>query len=167
MWVFIWSGLLYLIGVAVILIWRPSLMFDDEGQWKEFRIGGDRSKYTWMPVWLALLLWALICYILVSIIHKLSTPGKPSNNRKMRAADIESGDAYDGADGDEYADNDIEEVVKIRKRRGKRVALPPGYYILDRQANNRTGTPHYVYIGEAPDSGAKAPVVGTAGADSD
>jgi hypothetical protein len=152
MWVFIWSGLLYLIGVAILLIWRPSLMFDSEGHWKEFRIGGDRDKYTWMPVWLALLLWALLCYILVSIIHKsVSSPGQKQLNVNN------SGEA---------SGSDIEEVVKIKKRRGKRVALPPGYYILDREVNNRTGTPHYVYIGEAP-AVAKAEVEGGIGNDSD
>ena len=134
MWVLIWSGLLYITGVTILLIWRPSLMFNEEGEWKEFRIGGDRSKYTWMPVWLALLLWALICFTIVSLIaRKTSTPGNSVNVSTKNIVN----------DGD-----DLEDVVQIRKRRGRRVALPPGYYVLDRDANNRTGTPHYVYIGE-------------------
>jgi hypothetical protein len=131
MWVLIWSGLLYIAGVTILLVWRPSLMFDEEGQWKEFRIGGDKSKYTWMPVWLALLLWALFCFIIVSLIFRknASTPG----NSRTIVDDI---------------DEPLEEVVQVRKRRGRRVALPAGYYIIDKEANNRTGTPHYVYIGE-------------------
>jgi hypothetical protein len=135
MWVLIWSGLLYIAGVAVLLVWRPSLMFNEEGEWKEFRIGGDRSKYTWMPIWLALLLWALFCFTIVSLIFKKKTGSSGTN-----------GVSTIGEDGDEP----VEEVVQIRKRRGRRVALPPGYYVLDREANNRTGTPHYVYIGESP-----------------
>lgn len=131
MWTFVWSGMLYLIGVTALLILRPSLMFDDQGQWKEFRIGGDRDKYTWMPIWLALLLWALFCYFIVTLIMKKNSGATSSYS------------------GDNIGE-DIEEVVKIRKGRGKRIALPPGYYILDKEANNRTGTPHYVYIGEQP-----------------
>jgi hypothetical protein len=131
MWVLVWSGLLYIIGVTVLLLLRPSLMFDDKGQWKEFRIGGDRDKYTWMPVWLALLLWALFCYTIVSLILK----------KKSTSSGISTSSSVN---------EPIEEVVQIRKRRGRRVALPPGYYIIDREANNRTGTPHYVYIGEEP-----------------
>jgi len=130
MWVLMWSGLLYIAGVTTLLMWRPSLMFDEEGQWKEFRIGGDRSKYTWMPVWLALLLWALFCFAIVSLIMRKKTPSSAPGRNIINDMD------------------DIEDVVQIRKRRGRRVALPPGYYVLDRDANNRTGTPHYVYIGE-------------------
>ena len=137
MWVLIWSGLLYIAGVAILLLWRPSLMFNEEGEWKEFRIGGDRSKYTWMPVWLALLLWALFCFTIISLIFrkKSSASGVAGGPRNVVVEDN---------------DEPLEEVVQVRKRRGRRVALPPGYYVLDRDANNRTGTPHYVYIGESP-----------------
>ncbi len=138
MWVLIWSGLLYMAGVTILLLWRPSLMFNEEGEWKEFRIGGDRSKYTWMPVWLALLLWALFCFTIVSLISRKNA-GTPGNTGRRLVNDY-----------DEAVDEGAEEVVQVRKRRGRRVALPPGYYVLDRDANNRTGTPHYVYIGESP-----------------
>lgn len=138
MWVLIWSGLLYIAGVAILLVWRPSLMFNEEGEWKEFRIGGDRSKYTWMPVWLALLLWALFCFTIVSLIFRKKSGVSGTLNSNSRSVVVEDGE------------EPLEEVVQIRKRRGRRVALPPGYYVLDRDANNRTGTPHYVYIGESP-----------------
>lgn len=135
MWVLIWSGLLYIAGVAILLVWRPSLMFNEEGEWKEFRIGGDSSKYTWMPIWLALLLWALFCFTIVSLIFRKKTG---TSGTVPRTTVIDE------------SDEPVEEVVQVRKRRGRRVALPPGYYVLDREANNRTGTPHYVYIGESP-----------------
>jgi hypothetical protein len=138
MWILIWSGLLYIAGVAILLVLRPSLMFNEEGEWKEFRIGGDRSKYTWMPVWLALLLWALFCFTIISLIFRKKLAASANLNTNVNHTIIENDD--DGA----------EEIVRIRKRRGRRVALPPGYYVLDREANNHTGTPHYVYIGESP-----------------
>jgi hypothetical protein len=143
MWVFIWSGTLYLVGVTILLLWRPSLMFDDEGNWKEFRIGGDRDKYTWMPVWLALLLWALFCYIIVKLIMR--KPGNRISNNSSSIID----DEYEG-EGE--AEPEPEPVVRVQRRRGKRIALPPGYYVLDKAAKNSTGTPHYVYIGELPDT---------------
>jgi hypothetical protein len=138
MWVLIWSGLLYIAGVAILLVTRPSLMFNEEGEWKEFRIGGDRSKYTWMPVWLALLLWALFCFTIISLIFRKKAGASGTVTGNTVRTIIEDGD------------EGVEEVVQIRKRRGRRMALPPGYYVLDRDANNRTGTPHYVYIGESP-----------------
>ena len=45
------------------------------------------------------------------------------------------------------------ETVKVPKRRGASVPLPPGYYMLDKEAFNGTGTPHYVYIGPTPEAG--------------
>jgi hypothetical protein len=91
-----------------------------------------------MPIWLALLLWALFCFTIVSLIFRKKA-GTPGNTSRRIINDY-----------DEAADEGVEEVVQVRKRRGRRVALPPGYYVLDREANNRTGTPHYVYIGESP-----------------
>ena len=44
------------------------------------------------------------------------------------------------------------ETVKVPKRRGASAPLPPGYYMLDKEAFNGTGTPHYVYIGPTPEA---------------
>ena len=48
----IYSGLLYLTGVSIILYLKPELMFNKEGEWKEFGLGLNQEQYTWMPFWL-------------------------------------------------------------------------------------------------------------------
>lgn len=62
------AGLLYLLGIAAILVLRPSLMFTDEGAWKEFGIGRDPRYYTWMPFWMVAILWAILSYLIVQVI---------------------------------------------------------------------------------------------------
>ena len=64
----IFSGFLYLAGVATILILRPSLMFTDDGVWKEFGIGRNPETHTWLPFWLFCILWSVISYILIVIL---------------------------------------------------------------------------------------------------
>lgn len=64
----IYSGLLYLVGISIILALKPSLMFSKDGNWKEFGIGRSRERYTWMPFWLFAILWAMISYMIVLVI---------------------------------------------------------------------------------------------------
>jgi hypothetical protein len=152
MWVLLGSGLLYLIGISVVLILRPALMFDHEGVWKEFRIGGDRKRYTWMPFWLFAIIWAVTSFVIVSVISRLmrgSTTGPNfTNTNANMGMNIQAPNvAYTNIPP---ASTPPPETVKVPKRRGASMPLPPGYYMLDKEAFNGTGTPHYVYIGEAP-----------------
>ena len=50
----IYSGLLYLAGISIILILKPELMFAKDGTWKEFGLGRNKQKYTWMTIHLNL-----------------------------------------------------------------------------------------------------------------
>jgi hypothetical protein len=159
MWVLLGSGMLYLIGISIVLVLRPALMFDEEGVWKEFRIGGDRRRHTWMPFWLFAILWAVTSFVIISIINRLmrSSPSAPqfTPNANMSG---NTHRAMNTMDAPNMAYTNIPpaptslppETVKVPKRRGTSMPLPPGYYMLDKEAFNGTGTPHYVYIGEAP-----------------
>ena len=132
--VLLFSGLLYLAGVATILYFRPTLMFRDDGSWKEFGIGRNSAEYTWMPFWLAAILWAVICYLTVMILsdafgtHTLRTvdlrhtyPGSGSTTaRNMKRASTAISSMEDGA--------------------------APGYYRLESKGR----IPRYIYVGEAP-----------------
>ena len=139
------SGIVYLVGISIVLMLRPELMFDEDGVWKEFRIGGDRRRYTWMPFWLFAILWAIISFVLVHLISK--STGTSQQN------------VYNTAPQPSFSENGLApaapppESVKVPKRRGASVPLPPGYYMLDKEAFNGTGTPHYVYIGPTPEAG--------------
>jgi len=62
--VLLYSALLYLIGVVVILFLKPNFMFQEDGAWKEFGISNTK-KYTWFPVWLFCIVWALVSFAIV------------------------------------------------------------------------------------------------------
>jgi hypothetical protein len=64
----VYSGALYLIGISIILVLKPDLMFSKEGTWKEFGLGRDKMKYTWMPFWLFSIIWSILSYMLVLLM---------------------------------------------------------------------------------------------------
>lgn len=142
MWAFIVSGALYLVGVAVILVIKPSIMFTPDGNWKEFGIGQSEARYTTFPFWLFCLLWAVSCYVIVlltlpllidtnpvdtnSYPEAVYTQNKKAKNRKV----VEESDLL--------FDDEIEPVK----------TLPKGYYVLNKKASRLAGTPKYVFIAE-------------------
>ena len=72
------SCLIYLIGVALVLYFKPTLMFDDKGNWKEFAFT-QREKYTWFPFWLFCIIWAIISYFMTSLLFKVTTSTQSKN----------------------------------------------------------------------------------------
>ena len=141
MWAFIISGALYLVGVAVALVVKPSFMFAPDGTWKEFGIGQDPKRYTVFPFWLFCLVWAVIAYIIVLLILPLMTDMEqlnsepvytPKNNVNRR-----SKKNVIAEDSDLVFDDEMEPV-----------GLPKGYYVLNKKASRIAGTPKYVYLGE-------------------
>ena len=123
MWTFVIAGTLYLIGVGVMLMIRPTFMFTPEGDWKEFGIGQREDRYTPFPFWLFCLVWAIVAYLLVMIIMN------SSSNSSYRANDVE-----------------LPEVVPNVSQKGP-VELPKGYYVLNKRATKLSGVPKYVYLG--------------------
>ena len=136
MWTFILAGGLYLVGVAVILVIKPSFMFTPDGNWKEFGIGQNADKYTPFPFWVFCILWAIVSYTIVLLIFGNTTP---------------------------YNTNEPIEIVKTNAKRNKREVteeltfddeieapntLKKGYYVLNKKASRLAGVPKYVYMGE-------------------
>jgi hypothetical protein len=119
------SGLIYLFGIAIVLLLKPSVMFQEDGRWKEFGIGRDPSYFTYLPFWLFTVVWSIVAYIMVMLIEdSLYIPSDsiefPRNTMRARKANV------------------VEE-------------LTPGYYMLNQGATGRNGVPRYVYLGpEAP-----------------
>ena len=68
MYLLISSGILYLIGISIVLMLKPELLFSADGKWKEFGIGRSKDKYTWLPFWLFAIMWAIMSYIIVLVI---------------------------------------------------------------------------------------------------
>ena len=117
------SGLLYLLGISIMLYFRPALMFKETGEWKEFGIGRDGDDFTPFPFWLFVFVWAITSYIIVRTI--------------LRIIDI-----FDTV-------SPHMEVTNITRRNRIQEELLPGYYILNTAATKR-GAPKYIYYGKEP-----------------
>jgi hypothetical protein len=138
----LFSGLVYLIGIAILLALKPSLMFDEKGQWKEFGIGRDTRYYTWMPFWLFAIMWAILSYLIVLTVvgEDVALPTAPIASVPVPAVEQMP------------AENVAASSKKTATMPGnKPVEMKPGYYVLDIDATSKKGIPKYIYLGqEAP-----------------
>lgn len=142
------AGLLYLIGISIVLTIKPSLMFTEDGIWKEFGIGRNPNTHSWMPFWLFAVLWALVCYISTTVLLNLFYPEansvdvKKAPNRRT-AAIVDEIVSVD--------EDDFEPILpKLRKRKSAAAEMANGYYILNREATEAAGgIPKYIYLGKA------------------
>ena len=129
------AGLLYLTGIAVMLMIKPQFMFREDGRWKEFGIGRDPANFTHIPFWLFTIIWAILSYVIIVFVE----------------------DAF-------YSPSEVREIPRNRGRRNVRPVnmvqaplpvpgpvqeLTPGYYMLNEGATGRDGVPRYVYLGPA------------------
>ena len=131
---FLISGAVYLVGVAIVLVMKPSYMFTPDGHWKEFGIGKSQDKYTPFPFWLFCLLWAVISYIIVFFVYDrlgMSTESKEDSDISL--------------DQEKYDDSDLYNDPTIKTNTQK---LKKGYYMLNKKATRMAGVPKYVYLGE-------------------
>jgi hypothetical protein len=124
------AGMLYLVGIAAILLVKPTIMFQEDGRWKEFGIGRDTAYFTYIPFWLFTILWSVLSYLTVMLIEdSLYIPSDaielPRNT--ARARNVKQANA-------------VKELV-------------PGYYMLNEGATGRNGVPRYVYLG--PEGGVE------------
>ncbi len=159
------AGILYLIGVALVLAIKPGWMFMEDGTWKEFGIGRNPATHTWMPFWLFAVLWALISYILVVVAYAIFgtkttlaetnsldfAESTPVRNKKGSAS-VTKVDVVDEVFEAEPEDllKEISSKSRVRSRaRGKPMELPDGYSVLNTEATEAAGgIPKYVYIGK-------------------
>jgi hypothetical protein len=144
----IYSGLLYLTGISIILILKPTLMFNKDGNWKEFGLGrGNNNKYTWMPFWLFSIFWAIISYIIILTIASATGMAGITNN-------IDVPVHQDGIEPENVSMKAMSPVLPDNQSRRKPKTtddMKPGYYILDTNETMKQGIPKYIYLGpEAP-----------------
>ena len=127
MWSLLIAGIVYLLGISIVLAIRPSYMFTPDGLWKEFGIEkGD--EYTLCPFWLFCIIWAVLSYFLVIAVYK------------------------EDADAPIFTTRNSRQAVNAVPDMSKPVELPKGYYMLNNKATRLSGVPKYVYLGEeAPD----------------
>jgi len=138
----IYSGLLYLAGISIVLILKPDLMFAKDGNWKEFGLGRNKQKYTWMPFWLFAISWSIVSYIIVLVIASNTGLGGVSN---VTDVPVQT-DALEPQNVSTKAMKpSLVEGVKNPN------STKPGYYILNTNETIKHGVPKYIYLGpEAP-----------------
>jgi hypothetical protein len=132
---------IYIVGVALVLYLRPSVMFHpDNGTWKEFGLGRNPNNYTWCPFWLFCIFWALVSYIISTIAIRIALSGSRTNS--VSSNFVSTSDLQDL--------QNIQDVPRPRRiRRGNE--LPEGYYVLSKPI--RAGeTPSYTYLGPDMDA---------------
>jgi hypothetical protein len=130
--VLLYSGLLYLLGVAIVLALKPSLMFTVDGAWKEFGIGRNPEKYTVFPFWMFVITWAVLSFFTIQLLGTLGVlPG-------VEWTRIESGGS-------------LQNTTTSRSRKTGPAELKPGYYMLNTEGTAAEGVPKYIYIGSAPE----------------
>jgi hypothetical protein len=130
--VLLYSGLLYLLGVGVLLALKPSFMFTSEGGWKEFGIGRDPEKYTVFPFWMFTVAWALVSFFTIQLLGTLGVlPGVEWTRIETVASAAPS-------------------ASRNTARKGGPSELKPGYYMLNTEGTAAEGVPKYIYIGSAP-----------------
>jgi hypothetical protein len=139
----IYSGLLYLAGISIILILKPELMFAKDGTWKEFGLGRNKQKYTWLPFWLFAISWSIISYVIVLVIASNTGLGGVSNNTDIPVQT----DALEPQNVSKKAMKPSLEEGVVNKPNSTK----PGYYILNTNETIKHGVPKYIYLGpEAP-----------------
>jgi hypothetical protein len=125
---------IYILGIALVLYFRPALMFRPGGSWKEFGIGRGEN-HSVFPFWLFAVFWAFISYGLGLVIMSqfamiaLSSFPEPSMQQVAPPA--------------------MQPVARpVSSMLGLQQNSVPGYYVL--QNTSQTASPQYVYYGTEP-----------------
>jgi hypothetical protein len=137
MQILIFSGILYLIGIATVLFFRPALMFNSKGEWKEFGIGRDREHFSPFPFWMFAFVWAFMSYVSVRLIFRVVNHYDEIPTMNVR-------NTRRNANVSKYENIDTNAQHDIIDRE-----LVPGYYILNTNSIKK-GQPRYVYYGQQP-----------------
>lgn len=149
MYLLISSGILYLIGISIVLMLKPELMFSADGKWKEFGIGRSKDKYTWLPFWLFAIMWAIISYIIVLVIASHTHFGE-NNNISENQASVEF--VNEVITPENITTKSLSPTpITTSKRKITQQNMKNGYYILNEAETMKKGVPKYIYLGpESP-----------------
>jgi hypothetical protein len=141
--VLLYSGLLYLLGVSIVLALKPTLMFTEDGGWKEFGIGRDPERYTWLPVWMFVLFWAVLSFFIVQAIGSFGVlPGvevgtQPAVQVAQPAVQVAQPAVQPAVQPAQQPAPQVTQVPQMK----------PGYYMLNTEGTAAEGIPKYVYLG--------------------
>ena len=148
--ILLYSGLLYLVTIAIVLAAQPTLMFTADGRWKEFGIGRDPNRYTWMPFWLFAILAAILCYLFVLILAGGDAlPGVQTMN-EVSISEVENVEVPMANVMDVSATKPNNSAAPSVKRSKPSMEMKPGYYILNMAESSKKGVPKYIFLGPEP-----------------
>jgi hypothetical protein len=135
----LWACVLYFGGIAAVLYFRPTLMFNKDGEWREF--GFNHEEKTIFPLWLFCIVWAIVSYL---IVHSISR----NNLRNQAILPIQSTATMSAA-----TPFLISEPNRARRNNTSPVKeMQKGYYMLNTEGSSVDGVPKYVFIGTGPDA---------------
>ena len=163
--------IIYIAGMAVVLYFRPSLMFDG-GAWKEFGLTTTHNNTTIFPFWMFVIVWSIASYTvgtlcvigfsgvstqnsatpedIVTVNQELLEPSSNSEaNESINDSEPIKPKPRRAAKEDLEFNETLEEVLEEapRRRHRKKKAKPvPGYYVK----GVVNGKPTYVYYGKNP-----------------
>ena len=167
--------ILYSAGLALVLHFRPSLMFNDDGTWKEF--GYQRSpRHTLLPFWLFVVAWAFVSYAVAASMTWFFVNSSASQSAVMASASASASiPSYWSSEADSESESDDEitpvsssvpkpltssdSIIMPPQRRGpgrprketrETRETKPGYYIRE-ESPTEGGLYRYIYYGpDAP-----------------
>jgi len=166
--------IIYILGMAVVLYVRPSLMFDG-GAWKEFGLKSTNNSTTIFPFWMFVVLWSIASYVVGTLcvlgFSSLSTQTPeaaaaeepaaaeaPANTdadvKEPEAAPAEELEFHDISQATQQMTKVMDSKRKALRRRNRArssTELPekplPGYYV---KGKNKNGKSTYIYYGKEP-----------------
>lgn len=98
---------IYIVGIATVLVLRPSSMFHSDGSaWKEFGLSSN-STHTVFPFWMFAIVWAIISYAIATLgMMFIATTTLRSYNDTIN----------------------VKPISEVNTN-------PPGYYVLDKASS--------------------------------
>ena len=114
----------YSAGLAAVLYLRPTVMFNENGTWKEFGYQRD-SRHTLFPFWLFVITWAIVSYVLSMAVSSYLS-ASASIGLTAAAASASHSFATDMFDHEEEGESESEEEEvpePPKKRRSRTVTV--------------------------------------------
>jgi hypothetical protein len=135
-------------GISIVLILKPELMFAKDGTWKEFGLGRNKHKYTWMPFWLFAIMWSIVSYIIILVLASIFEIAGVKNKTEITVPT----EVIEPENLSMKAMTPVAASLNpLKKRPSASNEMKPGYYILDTNETMKRGVPKYIYLGpEAP-----------------
>jgi ammonia channel protein AmtB len=143
----------YMVGVATMLVVRPTFMFRESGTWKEFGLA-NTATYTVFPFWMFTIVWAVLSYCLamlcmVFFVSRISPVIAPTNSITNATPTIAQ--PVSAVVAPTVPAIPAATVAARNATIGEAAGRVPGYYVLEE--GRRGALPKYVYYGAEPPAG--------------